>query len=62
ERELNEARKKLALGGGDGDSANATDNGGIEEIGSVKFIGKIVKGIAARELKGVVDDAKKSLG
>jgi alanyl-tRNA synthetase len=62
ERELNEAKKKLALGGGDNDSADAAGNGGIEEIGNVKFIGKIVKGIAARELKGAVDDAKKSLG
>ncbi|MCP4182388.1 MAG: alanine--tRNA ligase [Hyphomicrobiales bacterium] len=62
ERELNEARKKLALGGGQGDSGDAAGDGAIEEIGDVKFIGKIVKGIAARELKGVVDDAKKSLG
>ena len=62
ERELNEAKKKLALGGGDNSGSDTDGKSNAETIGSVQFLGKIVNGIAARELKGVVDDAKKSLG
>jgi alanyl-tRNA synthetase len=57
ERELNEAKKKLALGGGGGSTGEE-----MEEVGGVKFIGRVVEGIAPRDLKGLVDDAKKSLG
>jgi alanyl-tRNA synthetase len=28
----------------------------------VKFLGKVAEGLAAKDLKGMVDDAKKSLG
>ena len=57
ERELAQANKKLALGGGiKGEETQ------VKDIGGIKFIGKIVEGIAPKELKGLVDDAKKSLG
>ena len=56
DRDLNEAKKKLALGGGLG---NNNDN--ISEIGGIKFFGQMVEGIAPKDLKGLVDDAKKSL-
>ena len=56
ERELSEAKKKLALGG----SGSSGDE--VKDINGVKFIGKIVEGIAAKDLKSLVDDAKKSLG
>ncbi len=56
ERELSEVKKKLALGtsGSDGDET--------KDIGGIKFVGRVVEGISARELKGLVDDACKSLG
>lgn len=57
ERELSEAKKKLALGGGSGGSADE-----VKDINGIKFLGKTVEGIAPRDLKGLVDDAKKSLG
>ncbi|HTO29882.1 MAG TPA: alanine--tRNA ligase [Pararhizobium sp.] len=58
ERELNEAKKKLALGGGDaGGSADQ-----VQEIGGVKFLGKVVTGVEPKDLKSLADDGKKSLG
>ena len=56
ERELSEARKQLALGGG-----GAASGQQIKEIGGIKFIGRVVENIAARELKGLVDEAKSAL-
>ncbi len=57
ERELADARKQLALGGGAGGSQDQT-----KEINGTKFMGQVVENIAAKELKGLVDDAKQSLG
>jgi alanyl-tRNA synthetase len=58
ERELAEAKKKLALGGGGGQAAGD----GVREIGSVRYLGRVVSGISPRDLKGLVDDAKKAVG
>jgi len=58
ERELAEARKKLALGGGGGQAAGD----GVREVGSVRYLGRVVSGISPKDLKGLVDDAKKSVG
>ncbi|MEO1015205.1 MAG: alanine--tRNA ligase [Pseudomonadota bacterium] len=57
ERELAEAKKKLALGGGgEGPREDA------EVIAGVKFIGKALDGVAAKDLRGLVDQAKERLG
>ncbi|BCJ91589.1 alanine--tRNA ligase [Terrihabitans soli] len=58
ERELTDARKKLALGGGGGEGASED----VKDVGGVKFLGRVLKGIPAKDLKGMVDDAKKKLG
>jgi hypothetical protein len=57
ENELTEARKKLALGGG-----GAAGGDESRDIGGVKYLGKVVTGVAPKELKGLVDAAKASLG
>ncbi|MCX5497039.1 alanine--tRNA ligase [Kaistia dalseonensis] len=57
EKELADAKKKLALGGG-GQAAGD----GVREVGSVRYLGRVVEGIAPKDLKGLVDDAKKSVG
>ncbi len=58
ERELAEAKKKLALGGG----AGAAPADETVEIGGVKFIGKVLGGVEAKDLRGLVDQAKKQIG
>ncbi|MCX5516044.1 alanine--tRNA ligase [Kaistia algarum] len=57
ERELAEAKKKLALGGG-----GAAAGDGVREIGSLRYLGRVVEGIAPKDLKSLVDEAKKSVG
>ncbi|SDP02983.1 alanyl-tRNA synthetase [Phyllobacterium sp. YR620] len=58
ERELTEARKQLALGGGSSGAAG----GALETVNGVGFIGKVVSGVNPRDLKPLADDAKKSVG
>lgn len=57
EKELTEARKKLALSGGSskGDSEAKTING-------VQFMGRSVTGVAPKDLKPLADEGKKALG
>jgi alanyl-tRNA synthetase len=57
ERDLAEAKKKLALGGG---GAAPTDD--VTEIRGVKFLGKVLEGVEAKDLRGLVDQAKQKLG
>jgi alanyl-tRNA synthetase len=56
ERELAEARKKLALGGG-GDAGSEK-----ESVAGVRFLGKSVTGVSPKDLKPLADAGKKSLG
>ena len=58
DRDLTQARKQLAMGGG-GESGG---DDGIRQVGSVKFLARAVHGLAAKDLKGLADDGKKSLG
>ena len=57
ERELNDARRKLALG-------DTTLGGPLpaQDIGGVKFLTRVVTGVALKELKSLADEAKLSLG
>ena len=57
ERELGEVRRKLATGGGaEGDGELA------KEVGGIKFAGRKLDGVPAKELKPMADDLKKRLG
>ncbi|WP_274629599.1 alanine--tRNA ligase [Arvimicrobium flavum] len=58
ERELADARKKLALGGG---SSGGAESAG-ETVAGIGFLGKSVSGVAPKDLKGLADEGKKSLG
>ena len=57
ERELAEARKALALGGGSGKAGPQA-----EDIGGVSFIAQVIEGLDPKELRGLLDQAKTSLG
>ncbi|MCR9268154.1 MAG: DHHA1 domain-containing protein, partial [Alphaproteobacteria bacterium] len=57
ERQLAEAKKQLAMGGGGG-AAPA----GPEEIGGVKFIGRVVEGVGGKDLRALIDEAKSQMG
>jgi alanyl-tRNA synthetase len=56
ERDLAEARRQLATGGGGGGAPEAQDVGGI------KFQPKLLDGMPAKDLKNLADDMKKQLG
>jgi alanyl-tRNA synthetase len=57
ERELAEANKALALGGGGGAAPSAD-----EEIGGVKFAGQVLEGMNPKELRGLLDETKQRMG
>ena len=57
ERELADARRKLALGGGAGGGASQ-----VEDIGGVKFIGRVLDGVDGKGLRPVIEDFRKAVG
>jgi alanyl-tRNA synthetase len=57
ERELADAKRALAIGGGAGQAAP-----GPEQVGGVAFIGQVLDEFEAKGLRGAVDEAKGRLG
>jgi alanyl-tRNA synthetase len=62
ERELAEAKKKLALGGGASSGAGGDAASQIQEVGGVKLIARKLEGVNPKDLRGLVDDGKKQIG
>ncbi len=58
ERELSDARKKLAMGGG----ARADAADGVRTIGDVKLLARAVDGIELKDLRSLADEGKRQLG
>jgi alanyl-tRNA synthetase len=58
ERELSEAKKKLAMGGG----ARSEGVDGVRMVGDVKLMARLVSGIDIKDLKSLADEGKKQLG
>ena len=58
ERELSEARKKLAMGGG----AKADGADGVRTVGDVKLMARAVEGIDLKDLRSLADEGKKQIG
>jgi alanyl-tRNA synthetase len=63
ERDLSDARKKLAMGGGAATSTgSAAAAAGVRAVGNVKLMARSVEGIEMKDLKSLADDGKKQLG
>jgi len=67
ERDLSEAKKKLALGGSMNSSTSGGDEkgepvDGVRKIGDVKLIARAVEGIELKDLRSLADDGKKRVG
>jgi alanyl-tRNA synthetase len=58
ERELSDARKKLAMGGG-GKAQGADD---VRQVNGVKLIARAVTGIELKELRSLADEGKRQVG
>ena len=56
ERELAEAKRKLAMGGG------GSAPSGPEEVGGYKLIARVADGVGGKDLRGLVDEAKAQIG
>jgi alanyl-tRNA synthetase len=62
ERDLSDARRKLAMGGGAAPSDGSGAASGIREVGNIKLMARAVEGIEMKDLKSLADDGKKQLG
>ena len=60
ERDLSDARRKLAMGGGTASGSAAA--AGVREVGNVKLLARAIEGVEAKDLKSLVDDGKRQLG
>ena len=58
ERELAEAKKKLALAG---DGAGGDAGSSVKTVNGIAYLGRVLEGVSGRDLKGLVDEAKASL-
>jgi len=61
ERDLSDARKKLAMGGGSAASGSAA-GAGVREVGNTRLLARAIEGVETKDLKSLVDDGKKQIG
>jgi alanyl-tRNA synthetase len=57
EKQLADAKRQIAVGGGAGGAPSE-----IEEIGGVKFLGRVLEGVGGKELRPVAEDFRKQVG
>jgi alanyl-tRNA synthetase len=62
DRDLSEAKKKLAMSGGASTSEGGDGADGVRKIGDVKLMARAVAGIDLKDLRSLADDGKKKLG
>ena len=55
EKEISKLKKKLALGGSGGGTS-------VEEIGGVKFIGRVLEGVSGKDLRTMIEEQKQKIG
>ncbi len=59
ERELSDARKKLAMGGGGTAPGEAAD---VRQVNGVKLLARAVSGIELKDLRSLADEGKRKVG
>jgi alanyl-tRNA synthetase len=59
ERDLADARKKLAMGSGGGGNTAAD---GVRNVGDIKLLARAVTGIELKDLRSLADEGKKQVG
>jgi alanyl-tRNA synthetase len=59
ERDLSEARKKLAMGGGGKDVGGAND---VRQVNGVKLLARSVSGVDLKDLRSLADAGKRQVG
>jgi alanyl-tRNA synthetase len=61
EKQLADAKRALALGGG-GAGAQAAAGPAIKTVGRVQFLARLVEGLNPKDLRSLIDDGKKQVG
>jgi alanyl-tRNA synthetase len=56
EKELAEAKRKLAMGGGGGGAP------AVEEIGGIKFVGRVLQGVDGKALRPIIEELRREVG
>ena len=62
ERDLANAKRQLALGGGAPGNGAAQSDTAVRTVGKVKLMARAVQGLNPKDLRGLVDDGKKQVG
>ncbi|HET6390923.1 alanine--tRNA ligase [Hyphomicrobium sp.] len=61
EKQLADAKRQIALGGGAGADAKANGDA-VRSVGNVKLLARTVQGLNPKDLRGLIDDGKKQVG
>jgi alanyl-tRNA synthetase len=62
EKQLADAKRQLALGGGGAAANGAASGDAIKSIGAIKLFARTVQGLNPKDLRGLIDDGKKQVG
>ena len=62
ERQLADARRQVALGGGAGATGNGAVTAAVRKVGSVNLLARTVHGVSPKDLRGLIDDGKTQVG
>ena len=62
ERQLQDAKRQIALGGGATQNGASASGEAVRTIGNVKLLARSVQGLNTKDLRGLVDDGKKQVG
>ncbi len=66
ERQLTDAKRQIALGGGTASAPNGKGAdgaaGAIRAVGDIKLLARTVQGLNPKDLRGLIDDGKKQVG